>query len=151
MVVNEDLKKEFLDLVESGLPGVQAAKQLGVSVRSMERAREKDERFGKDWQAARLEGARSRLSELETEAWRRAVDGTEKPVFYKGDECGRITEYSNPLLMFLIRAEARRAGDDSFVERSDVTSNGDKVEAGVIVVGQRHTDEDEWHAEHSKS
>lgn len=105
-------KKEFLNLVETGLPGVQAAKRLGVSVRTMERAREKDKKFGKAWAEARLEGARNRLGDLETEAWRRAVDGTEKPVFYKGDECGRITEYSNTLLMFLIKAEARRVGDD---------------------------------------
>ncbi|MEM9670656.1 MAG: hypothetical protein AAF950_17200 [Pseudomonadota bacterium] len=151
MVVNKALKKEFLDLVESGLPGVQAAKQVGVSVRTMERAREKDEQFGKDWHDARLEGARKRQSELETEAWRRAVKGTKKPVYQGGKKVGAITEYSNTLLMFLIKAEARRAGDDSFVERSDVTSRGDKVEAGVIVVGRRHTDEDEWHAEHSKS
>ena len=69
----------------------------------MERAREKDEQFGKDWHAACLEGARSRLSELETEAWRRAVKGTKKPVYQGGKKVGTITEYSNTLLMFLIK------------------------------------------------
>lgn len=39
------------------------------------------------------------------EARRRAVEGTEKPVFYKGDECGAIREYSDNLLMFLIKKE----------------------------------------------
>lgn len=151
MVVNDDVRKEFLELVESELPGVQAAKQLGVSVRTMERARENDKKFGKAWADARLEGARSRLSDLETEAWRRAVKGTKKPVYQGGKKVGTITEYSNTLLMFLIKAEARRAGDDSFVERSDVTQKGDKVEAGVIVVGRRHTVEAEWHAGNSKS
>lgn len=39
---------------------------------------------------------------LEEEARRRAVQGTDKPVFYKGEECGAIREYSDTLLMFLL-------------------------------------------------
>jgi hypothetical protein len=40
---------------------------------------------------------------LEAEARRRAVEGTTKPVFYKGEECGGIQEYSDTLLMFLLK------------------------------------------------
>ena len=124
----------------SGCSGCDAAWRLGQDDGT--RPRERQE-VGEAWYDARMEGVRSRLGELETEAWRRAVDGTEKPVFYKGDECGRITELSNTLPMFLIEAQARRASDDSFAERSDVTSKGDKVEAGLIVVGKPAADADE--------
>lgn len=40
---------------------------------------------------------------LEQEARRRAVKGTKKPVFYKGEECGTVTEYSDTLLIFLLK------------------------------------------------
>jgi hypothetical protein len=40
---------------------------------------------------------------LETEARRRAVQGTNKPVFYKGEECGTVQEYSDTLLIFLLK------------------------------------------------
>lgn len=40
---------------------------------------------------------------LEQEARRRAVEGVEKPVFYQGQVCGTVTEYSDNLLMFLLK------------------------------------------------
>ena len=40
---------------------------------------------------------------LETEARRRATQGTLKPVFYKGEECGAVREYSDTLLIFLLK------------------------------------------------
>jgi len=40
---------------------------------------------------------------LEQEAWRRAVNGTDKPVFYKGTKCGNIRDYSDTLLIFLLK------------------------------------------------
>jgi hypothetical protein len=40
---------------------------------------------------------------LEAEARRRAVQGTDKPVFYKGEECGAVKEYSDTLLIFLLK------------------------------------------------
>jgi hypothetical protein len=42
---------------------------------------------------------------LEQEARRRAIEGTLKPVFYKGDECGYIREYSDTLLIALLNAK----------------------------------------------
>jgi hypothetical protein len=41
---------------------------------------------------------------MELEARRRAVDGTQKPVFYQGDIVGHIREYSDTLLIFLLKA-----------------------------------------------
>ena len=40
---------------------------------------------------------------LEQEARRRAVDGVEKPVFYQGQKCGVVNEYSDTLLIFLLK------------------------------------------------
>lgn len=40
---------------------------------------------------------------LEQEARRRAVEGTNKPVWYQGQKCGVTTEYSDTLLIFLLK------------------------------------------------
>ena len=58
---------------------------------------------------------------LEAEAIRRATRGTDKPVFHKGKVCGQIREYSDPLLIFLLKAT--RPG--KFRERFDVQHSGE--------------------------
>jgi hypothetical protein len=41
---------------------------------------------------------------MEEEARRRAVEGTKKPIFYRGQVVGHIRDYSDVLLMFLLTA-----------------------------------------------
>lgn len=54
--------------------------------------------------AERFKDAEEQATErLESEARRRAVQGVEKPVFYQGQVCGTVTEYSDTLLMFLLK------------------------------------------------
>jgi hypothetical protein len=43
------------------------------------------------------------IDTLEREAWRRAVDGVKRPVYQGGKEVGATTEYSDHLLMFLLK------------------------------------------------
>ena len=56
--------------------------------------------FRERWEEAREEAA----DLLEAEAVRRAVEGVERPVFYQGKQCGVIPEYSDTLLIFLLKA-----------------------------------------------
>lgn len=51
---------------------------------------------------------------LEEEARRRAVEGVQKPVFYKGEKCGVVQEYSDTLLIFLLKG----AKPDKYAERT---------------------------------
>lgn len=62
------------------------------------------------------------IDAMEMEAWRRATQGTTKPVFYQGKECGGIQEYSDNLLMFLLKAN----DPDKFKDRvqNEVTGEG---------------------------
>ena len=57
------------------------------------------------WKLAKEEGEEARVAIREETAHRRAVEGWEEPVFYKGDECGRINKIDNRLLEFLIKAD----------------------------------------------
>src|SRR5690242_2167090 len=46
------------------------------------------------------------LEKLEAEADRRAVEGTLRPVFHQGEECGQIREFSDTLLIFRLKCLA---------------------------------------------
>lgn len=57
---------------------------------------------------------------LEQEARRRAVEGTLKPVFHKGEQCGVIREYSDTLLIFLLKG----ALPDKYADRAKTELSG---------------------------
>lgn len=62
--------------------------------------REGDPEFRSAWEDAE----RIAVEVLEEEARRRAVDGTLRPVFHQGAKCGAVREYSDTLLIFLLKA-----------------------------------------------
>lgn len=63
--------------------------------------RARDEGFSDEWDAAIEAG----VQVLEQEARRRAVEGYERPVFQGGECVGSVTEYSDALLTFLLKAK----------------------------------------------
>lgn len=82
-----------------------AARRIGVSRNTLYRLRRSDEAFGRRWKMA----LGSALDEAYTEAHRRAVVGTEQPVFYRGRPVGAIRTYNDNLLMSLLRLHWRRS------------------------------------------
>lgn len=77
-----------------------AAAAAGVTRFSVYSRRGKDDEFAADWDDA-VEKATDLLV---MEAKRRAFRGTRKPVFHKGVVCGHVREYSDSLMMFLVKA-----------------------------------------------
>lgn len=81
-----------------------------------------DPEFAQAWADALDEAADT----MEREAFRRAVEGTERPVFGslgKGEgtgEVGRIREYSDTLLIFLLKA----ARPEKYRERTETRHTG---------------------------
>lgn len=73
---------------------------------------------------------------LEEEARRRAVDGVNKPVFQGGKRVGVICEYSDALLMFLLKGKRPRV----FRERMDHTHNGKLTLEQVLEASQSRGD-----------
>jgi hypothetical protein len=63
-------------------------------------ARERDEKFAKAWDD--IESATT--DEMEREAYRRGVEGVDKPVFQKGECVGHVREFSDTLLIFMLKA-----------------------------------------------
>jgi len=77
-----------------------AAQTVGVSRSWVFELKKNDPEFGAAWKAAQDEYAEL----LEAEADRRAYKGVDEPVFYQGEECGKIRKFSDVLLMFRLKA-----------------------------------------------
>lgn len=77
-----------------------ACNAVGISRFTAYKWRKADADFAEGWDEAMKAG----LLALEDEAHRRAFEGVDEPVFYKGDECGTVRKYSDTLTIFLLKA-----------------------------------------------
>lgn len=92
-------QKAFLAaLAETGIV-LHAAAAAGIQRNTAYNRRLNDPDFAAAWDEA-IEDAADRL---EQEARRRAYEGTDEPVFYRGEQCGAIRRYSDRLLEFLLK------------------------------------------------
>ena len=96
----EDWAEIFLAAVMSGQHVRGAAAAAHIHETLPYKRRKTDDAFRQAWDEATEIGT----GELEHEALRRAYHGTLKPVYYQGVVCGHVREYSDTLLMFLLKA-----------------------------------------------
>jgi hypothetical protein len=95
-----ELRAAFLSaLAEHGFV-TRAARSAGINRDTARKARKNDPAFAAAWAEAMAEY----VENLEAEADRRAYRGTARPVFYQGEKCGEIQEYSDTLLIFRLKA-----------------------------------------------
>jgi hypothetical protein len=92
--------KPFLDGLAKGYTVGRAAKDAGISDRTAYQLRTRDDRLRVAW----AEAANRGTDMIEQEAYRRGVDGVDRPVFQGGQEVGVVREYSDDLLKFILRA-----------------------------------------------
>ena len=90
---------KFLEALAAGLSVTGAAAEAGVHRATPYGWREADPDFAKAWDIARDAGT----DRLEDEAWRRAYEGNERPVFQAGALVGKTRDYSDLLLIFLLK------------------------------------------------
>lgn len=90
-----------------------ACKAAGVNRVTAWRARETDPEFAKAWDDAMEEG----IDRAEQEAFRRAVVGYEKPVWYKGELVGAETVHSDALLALILKGRRKKL----YAERTELT------------------------------
>jgi len=100
VVLSKKKRRVFLNiLAQTGRVAV-ASRAAGYQNTSfLTKLRRDDEDFAEEWDLA-LEAAKHVLEE---EAVRRATDGVLEPVFYKGVIVGHKPNYSDALLMFILR------------------------------------------------
>ena len=93
-------RARFLAKLAAGFSIAAACRAERIGRRTAYDWRERDEEFAKAWDAAIEEGS----DILEDEARRRAHDGVTKPVYQQGALVGVVREYSDTLLIFLLKA-----------------------------------------------
>jgi len=103
-------RQTFLETLRDTANASAAARAASVNRRTGYNWRDENPEFAADWDEA-LEEA---TDALEAEARRRALDGVAKPVFYQGEECGTVQEYSDTLMTLLLKAHR----PDKYKERS---------------------------------
>lgn len=119
-------------LRETGGNVTKACEIAGIGRSAAYEWREADPEFALEWESAIEAGT----DELEEEARRRAFQGVNKPVFYKGEKCGFVKEYSDTLLIFLLKG--RRP--ERYRERFDVEVKDARKRAEIAIEQMmRHT------------
>lgn len=94
-------RKSFLETLRKTGNVSSAAREAGVEISKAYAKRANDKSFRQGWDTA-MEGA---LDDLEEEVRRRALEGTKKPVYYAGKECGSVVSFNDNLAMFLLKAK----------------------------------------------
>lgn len=87
-----------------------ACRAAGVSRQLAYETRKTDAEFARKWRTTRADA----VDLLEEEAWRRAHDGTKKPVYQGGALVGTVREYSDTLIIFLLKAHRPKKYRDNF-------------------------------------
>jgi hypothetical protein len=68
---------------------------------------------------------------IEAEMRRRAIEGVDKPVFYKGQQCGTVKEYSDMLLAMLANGAMPEKYKQKTKIEAEVTTSREVVREGL--------------------
>ena len=93
------MRARFLDAIKETGNITLSCKMSRLPSRTAYDWRRQDEQFRQDWDDALVEGE----AKLEDEAKRRALLGVKKPIYQGGKRVGYVQEYSDTLLIFLLK------------------------------------------------
>lgn len=92
-----------------------ACEQANLPRQTVYQWRDANPDFAAAWEEALEHGAEA----MEDEARRRGVDGTQKPVYQGGKLVGHVQEYSDTLLIFLLKGrKPEKYRENSHIEHS---------------------------------
>jgi hypothetical protein len=111
--VGQAKKAAFLEAYSKLGTITHAAKAAGVPRSSHYEWLQTDPEYRKAYDDAEQQA----IEGLEREARRRAIEGTEEPVFHQGQIVGGVRKYSDTLLIFLLKG----ARPERYRERVDMT------------------------------
>lgn len=107
------VKEKFLTVLRQTCNVSEAARSAGIGRRTAYEWRDSDEAFAADWEDAEQEAA----DNLEREAWRRGVEGVDKPVTYQGEITATFKEYSDRMLELLLKGHR----PEKYKDRREIT------------------------------
>lgn len=128
-------RKVFLSVLAKTGRVSEAARAVGYTdTATLQHFRRNDEEFAEAWEYA-LEAA---AHVLEEEAIRRATEGVLEPVYYKGAVAGYKTNYSDTLLMFILR------GLKPGVYRENQRGGDTNINFGIAVLPMTAQSDEQW-------
>ena len=111
-----------------------AAQNAGYADTSfIRRLQRKDEEFATSFE----EAMNTAMDNLEAEAIRRATDGVDEPVYYRGEEVGSINKKSDQLLMFLLKGNKSKYRE----KKTDVNVNAN---VGIALLPATASSVSDW-------
>lgn len=123
-----------LFLAELAIDGnvTRAANAAGVDRSNAYQRRLRNPTFAERWD----EAIQAATDAIEAEAFRRAVTGVEEVVYYLGKPCGRITRYSDRLLIALLKKHIPKYRDSGRTEIANASGDVQKAEASPTVIAR---------------
>lgn len=142
LTIKKDWKQVFFENLSKSPNVSRAAKAAGYTRQWLYQLREQDPEFAQAWDNALGSG----LDAAEGELYRRAVRGTIRKVYYQDKHIDTVREYSDTLLIFLLKShrpkiynqpvEQRLTGADGGpVEYRNVTDLSDEDLARIAATG----------------
>lgn len=117
-------RETFIETLRESCNVSEAARAAGIARRTAYDWRDGDVEFASAWDDAEQDAA----DKLEREAWRRAVEGTDKPISFQGVVTASYKEYSDKMLEILLKAHR----PEKFVERSKLQVDVGQDLAAII-------------------
>jgi len=121
----------FFAALASGATIGDACLAAGYSRGGVFRYKTNDPEFARLWK----EADDAAVERMEQEADRRAIEGTLKPVFNKGVECGYIREFSDTLLIFRLKGKRPEIYRDNVNVNFGKLSDADLISAAKGLLG----------------
>lgn len=134
MTISKKKRKHFLNLLSQTGRVEASARAVGyTSSAFLQKLRREDEDFAAEWELA-LAAAADHLGDVAIE---RAENGVLEPVFYKGQVVGHKVNYSDSLLMFILRKL-----DPSY--RDSAQTSETNLNVGIAVLPMTAANEQDW-------
>lgn len=135
VVMARKKRRAFLSVLAKTGRVAEAARACGFQDTStLQRYRRENDDFSEEWDIA-IEAA---ANILEEEAIRRATEGVLEPVYYKGEVAGYKTNYSDALMMFMLR------GLKPTVYRETARGGETNINFGIAVLPMTAQSEESW-------
>lgn len=109
-------REKFLEVLAQSCNVSAACRAAGVGRTTVYQWRDAEPEFAAAWKAAEEEAA----DRLEAEAWRRGVEGVDRPIVYQGEITDTFKEYSDRMLEILLKGHR----PDKYVDRIKAEHSG---------------------------
>lgn len=100
VTVKKDWREVFIRKLSKSPNVTAACRAAKISRQTVYRVRKEEPEFEEQWNDALAQS----LDDAEGEMYRRAVKGTLKPIYQGGERVGTVREYSDTLLIFMLKS-----------------------------------------------